>query len=90
MDYQKVKLEDIQRVLTTGSQACAQAASLVARLLVVAEDESVSVDLASLVEKNEAEFAAMLEHIRSCMEGLPVQLAVSMTEATIGQKVSGE
>lgn len=86
MDYQKAKLEQVQRQLITSSQACTQAAMLVAGLIEVANDERV---LASLVEKNEAEFAAMLEHIRSCMEHLPVQLTVSMTEASMGQKVPG-
>lgn len=76
MDYQKAKLEEIQRTLTTSTQACSQAVSLVSRILEVAQDERVPVDLLDLVVKNEPEFAAMLEHIRSCMEGLPVQLAV--------------
>lgn len=75
MNHQKVKLERVQRQLITSSQACAQAAMLVAGLIEVANNERV---LAGLVEKNEAEFAGMLEHIRSCMEHLPTQLSISV------------
>lgn len=70
----KLHLDDLIRQLNICAQACEQACRLVTRVQDNGLNASIPIDLSMLVKQNNSEFAAMIDHVRSAMEGLPNQM----------------